>query len=156
MMMRANQRASAAGQRADALGETLATFADATPEAEDAAQAAEKALAVLNERVAAALPRDRRRAPGPGGRRRPSWSGWSGNGPRWPRCASRTAPPPWTRDLADARAALEQARTAERLAEEADRAARQALADGPQRAPLELARAAPPGTAAGARRGGRR
>jgi DNA repair protein SbcC/Rad50 len=56
MMVRANQRASAAGQRADALGETAATFADATPDAEHEAQAAEKALTVLNERVKQALP----------------------------------------------------------------------------------------------------
>ena len=43
-------------------------------------------------------------------------------------------------DLAAGRAALEQARTAEKVAEDADRKAREALADSPQRAPLERAR----------------
>jgi hypothetical protein len=43
-------------------------------------------------------------------------------------------------NLAVSRAALGKYRDAERLAEDADRAAREVLAHGPQRAPLELAR----------------
>jgi exonuclease SbcC len=139
MMMRANQRASAAGQRADALGETLATFTDATPEAEDAAQAAEKTLDVLNERVRLALPeidaarRDLAEATAELERMQ-----------RERATLAAVRVPDGTADLdthlADARTGLERARTAERQAAEADTAARQALADGPQRAPLELAR----------------
>ena len=139
MMMRANQRASAAGQRADALGETLATFADATGEAEDAAQVAEKALDVLNERVRLALPeidaasRDLADATGELERLERE---------RAALAAIRVPAETAAQDirLAEARQGLEQARAAERRASEADAAARRALAGGPQRAPLELAR----------------
>ena len=139
MMVQANQRASAAGQRADALGETAATFADATPDAEHEAQAAEKALTVLNERVKQALPeidaahRD--------------LAGATAELERLERERAALAAvrvPEGTAALdtrlAAARAGLEQARAAGRQAAEADTAARQALAGGPQRAPLELAR----------------
>ncbi|HET9971580.1 MAG TPA: SMC family ATPase [Streptosporangiaceae bacterium] len=139
MMMRANQRASAAGQRADALGETLATFADATPEAQDAAQAAEKTLDVLNERVRLALPeidaarRDLAEATAELERMRRE---------RATLAAVRVPEGTAALDthLAAARVRLDEARTAERQAADADTAARQALAGGPQRAPLELAR----------------
>jgi exonuclease SbcC len=139
MMTLANQRAGAAGQRADTLGETLATFADATPEADDAAQVAEKALDVLNERVRLALPeidaasRDLADAAAELERLERE---------RAALAAVRVPADTAALDtrVADARAALEQARTAERQAADADAAARQALAGGPQRAPLELAR----------------
>ncbi|HEU5388886.1 MAG TPA: SMC family ATPase [Streptosporangiaceae bacterium] len=139
MMMRANQRASAAGQRADALGETLATFADATPEAQDAAQAAEKTLDVLNERVRLALPeidaarRDLAEATAELERMQRE---------RAMLAAVRVPDGTAALDthLAAARVRLDEARTAERHAADADTAARQALAGGPQRAPLELAR----------------
>jgi len=139
MMMRANQRASAAGQRADALGETLATFADATPEAQDAAQAAEKTLDVLNERVRLALPeidaasRDLAEATAELERMQRE---------RATLAAVRVPEGTAALDthLAAARVRLDEARTAERQAADADTAARQALAGGPQRAPLELAR----------------
>ncbi len=139
MMVQANQRASAAGQRADALGETAAAFADATPDAEHEAQAAEKALTVLNERVKQAVPeidaahRD--------------LAGAAGELERLERERAALAAirvPDGTAALdtrlAQARKGLEQARAAERAAAEADTAARQALAGGPRRAPLELAR----------------
>jgi exonuclease SbcC len=139
MMVQANQRASAAGQRADALGETAATFADATPDAEHEAQAAEKALTVLNERVKQALPeidaahRD--------------LAGAADELERLERERAALAAirvPDGTAALdtrlAQAREGLEQARAAGRHAAEADTAARQALAGGPRRAPLELAR----------------
>jgi DNA repair protein SbcC/Rad50 len=139
MMMRANQRASAAGQRADALGETLATFADATPEAQDAAQVTEKALDALNERVRLALPeidaarRDLAEATAELERLERE---------RATLAAVRVPDGTAALDahLASARAELDQARTAERNAAEADTAARKALAGGPERAPLELAR----------------
>src|SRR5690349_12631060 len=139
MMMRANQRASAAGQRADALGETLATLADATPEAQDAAQAAEKTLDVLNERVRLALPeidaarRDLAEATAELERMQRE---------RATLAAVRVPEGTAALDthLAAARVRVDEARTAERQAADADTAARQALAGGPQRAPLELAR----------------
>jgi DNA repair protein SbcC/Rad50 len=139
MMVRANQRASAAGQRADALGETAATFADATPDAEHEAQAAEKALTVLNERVKQALPeidaahQDLARARDELERLERE---------RAALAAIRVPEGTAALDtrLAGAREGLEQARAAERHAAEADTAARQALAGGPRRAPLELAR----------------
>jgi hypothetical protein len=43
-------------------------------------------------------------------------------------------------DLGGSRSALEKAQAAERLAEQADSISRAALAEGPRRAPLELAR----------------
>ena len=139
MMMRANQRASAAGQRADALGETLAAFADATPEAEDAARAAEKALAVLNERVRQALPEieaaSRELAGATDELERLERERAALAAVRVPERHGRPGHRPGRGPLR-----LEQARAAERLAAEADTAARQALAGGPQRAPLELAR----------------
>ncbi len=139
MMVRANQRASAAGQRADALGETAATFADATPDAEHEAQAAEKALTVLNERVRQALPEIDAASR--------ALAGATEELERLERERAALAAirvPDGTAALdtrlAGAREGLEQARAAERRAAEADTAARQALAGGPRRAPLELAR----------------
>ena len=139
MMMRANQRASAAGQRADALGETLTTFADATPDAEHEAQTAEKTLTVLNERVRQALPeidaahRDLASATGELERLERERAALAAI-----RVPSDTAA--LDTQLAETRARLEHARAAERQAAQADTAARQALAGAPGRAPLELAR----------------
>jgi len=139
MMVRANQRASAAGQRADAIAETLGTFADATGEAEDAARAAETALARLAERVEAVLPQIRA-----------GQEELSAAEDRLRRLEAERAALAAVRmpdgiaaldaDLAAGRTALGRLQQAERLAGEADTAARQALARGPQRAPLEQAR----------------
>ncbi len=139
MMTRANHRAGAAGQRADALGETLATFADATPDAQDAAQRCEKALDVLNERVKRALPEieaaDRDLSAATAGLERLERERATLAAIRVPADAAALD----TR-LAAARVQVEQALMAESQATEADAGARQALAGGPQRAPLELAR----------------
>jgi DNA repair protein SbcC/Rad50 len=139
MMMRANQRASAAGHRADALAETLTTFADATPDAENTARAAEKTLVALNEQVKQALPEIDRASR--------ELAGAADELARMEReratlAAIRIPDDTAALDtrLGDARLRLERARTAERQATEADAGARQALTDGPQRAPLELAR----------------
>jgi exonuclease SbcC len=139
MMMRANQRANAAGQRTEAIAETLITLADATPEAEEAARAAETALAMLGQRVEAVLPQIR--------------AGQGDVSAAEDRlrqleteraCLAAVSIPDEVAgldaDLAASRAAAGKYRDAERLAEQADRAAREALARGPQRAPLELAR----------------
>jgi DNA repair protein SbcC/Rad50 len=139
MMERANQRASAAAQRAGTLTETVTALADATPEAEDAARAAEKVLASLSDRVEAARPQiqaaDTELAAAEAELVRLE-------GERTALAAVRI-PDKITAldaDLGASRSAVEEAREAERLAEEADRASRAALAGGPQRAPLELAR----------------
>jgi len=139
MMMRANQRAGDAGQRAETLDETLMTFGDATPEAQQAARAAQAALAGLSERVAAAQPQIHRAAQ--------ELSAAEADTRRLEQdrtALAATAVPediaPLDAGLAAARAARQRAHAAEDLALEADRAARAALADGPRRAPLELAR----------------
>jgi DNA repair protein SbcC/Rad50 len=139
MMVRANQRATAAGQRAEAIAETLITLADATPEAEDAARAAETALAVLGQQVEAVLPQihaGQGELSAADDRLRQLETEQA--------CLAAVSIPQEVAgldaDLAASRAAAAKYRDAERIAEEADRAARQALARGPQRAPLELAR----------------
>jgi exonuclease SbcC len=139
MMERANQRASIAAQRADTLTETVTTLADATPEAEEAARAAETTLAALARRVEAARPQIQA----------------AGNeltaaeadltrleNERTALAAVRIPDGAAALDanLNASRTAHDQAQAAERLAEEADRVSREALAGGPQRAPLELAR----------------
>jgi exonuclease SbcC len=139
MMMRANQRANVAAQRADTLTETLSAFADATPEAEDTARAAELTLVRLTERVEAARPQIRAA----------DTELTAAEGELVRHEGERTAlaavhipddVAALDADLGASRSALEQARASEKLAEEADRASREALASGPQRAPLELAR----------------
>ena len=139
MMMRANQRASVAGQRVATYGEELLGYGDATAEAERQARAAEEALDALGERVAAALPRlsarreelsaaeDRLR------RLRAEAAGLSAL--RVPDGVGQL-----DADIAASRSALRALKEAERAAEDADTTARATLADGPQRAPLELAR----------------
>jgi len=138
IMMRANQQASAAAQRADALDETLATFHDATQEAEDVAREAETALAALNERVDKALlqihvaAEELANAEDEFARLEREKSALAAV--RVPDGAASL-----DENLARTRADVEQALAAERLALDADADARQALASGPQRAPLELA-----------------
>jgi exonuclease SbcC len=140
MMMKANQRASVASQRASTYGEELLGYADATAEAEKSARAAETALVTLGERVTAALPligarqgelkaaeerlrRLRAEQAALSALRVPDGTGNLDAG------------------LASARADLQARTAAERSAEEADATARASLTAGPQRAPLELARA---------------
>lgn len=139
MMVRANQRANVAAQRAEALAETLSTLADATPEAEEAARSAETALAALSQRVEALLPQihaGQEEVSAAEDRLRQLES----------EQASLTAVSMpeevagLDAGLTAGRAALGKLRDAERLAEEADRVAREALVRGPQRVPLELAR----------------
>jgi DNA repair protein SbcC/Rad50 len=139
MMMRANQRASDAAKRAETLDETLASLGDATQDAEDAARANETALSRLAKRVDAAVPQI-------------SAVGQELGAAEaelaqldLDRAALAAVRIPGDVAALDAalgagRAALDQARGAEDRAAEADRAARAALADAPQRAPLELAR----------------
>jgi exonuclease SbcC len=139
MMMLARQRASVAAQQADTLTETLLAFADATQEAEDTARAVELALARLSEQVEAARPQiqaaDADLAAAEGELVRLEGE----------RTALTAVCVPddvagLDADLGAGRTAVAQARGAEKLAEEADRVSRAALASGPQRAPLELAR----------------
>ncbi len=139
MMVRANQRASVSAQRAETIAETLRGYADATPEAEEQARAAQTALAQLSARVAAALPEIRAEQEAllsAEDRLRQLYS------ERTLLTAIRTPDDAEALEagLAAGRAAAAKLREAERLAEEADKRARDALAQGPQRAPLELAR----------------
>lgn len=140
MMVKANQRASVAAQRAGTYADELRGYADATPEAEQAAGAAEAALAGLEERVTAAMPliaarRDELKAADERLRRTRA-EGAALAALRVPDGTSAL-----DADLAAARAAAEDSKAAGRAAEAADAAARDALARGPRRAPLELARA---------------
>jgi exonuclease SbcC len=140
MMMRANQRATVAAQRAGTYGEELAGYADATPEAESGARGAQDALARLGEQVKAALPlvsarQDELKAAD--GRLRQLRAETAAlSALRVPHGTGRL-----DADLAASRSSLAALRAAERAAEAADTDARDALAAGPQRAPLELARA---------------
>jgi exonuclease SbcC len=140
MMAKANQRASVAAQRVSTYGEELLGYADATAEAERSARAAEAALAGLRERVTATLPligarRDDLQAADDRLRRLRAEAA----------ALSALRVPDGTgtldADVTAARAGLEAGKAAERDAEDADAAARAALAGGPARAPLELARA---------------
>jgi len=140
MMAKANQRASVAAQRASTYSEELLGYADATPEAERSARAAEAALAGLGERVTATLPlisakREELKAADDRLRRLRAEAA----------ALSALRVPDGTgtldADVTAARADLEDRKAAERVAEDADAAARAALAAGPARAPLELARA---------------
>jgi DNA repair protein SbcC/Rad50 len=139
MMVRANQRASVAGQKAVTLDETLAAFADATPAAQDACRAAEQALAALSERVAVARPQlaaaDAERAAAEGELARLEQERAALAAVRIP-----GEVPELDAGLAAGRLAATAGRDAEAAAEAADRVARDALADGPDRAALELVR----------------
>jgi exonuclease SbcC len=140
MMMKANQRASVAAQRAGTYSEELLGYADATPEAEAAARAAEGALVSLGERVTAALPliaagRDARAAAEDRlGQLRAEAAALAAL--RVPDGVGQL-----DADLAAARSGRAVVLAGERLAEAADESARNELARGPRRAPLELARA---------------
>jgi DNA repair protein SbcC/Rad50 len=139
MMIRANQRASDAAKRAETLDETLATLDDATQDAEDAARANETALAELAERVEAAVPEinaaDKELAAAEADLVQLEQDRVALAAVRVPDDV-----PALGRRAGAARAVLDQARAAEGLALEDDRRARKALAEGPQRAPLELVR----------------
>jgi DNA repair protein SbcC/Rad50 len=138
MMMRANQRASVSAQRASTYGEELLSYADATSEAERSARAAETALVSLGERVMAALPvisarREELRAAEEQLRQlRADQAKLSAL--RFPDGTGKL-----DADLATGRADLETQMAAERVAEDADTAARDELSHGPARVPLELA-----------------
>jgi len=140
MMMKANQRDKLAGLRAGTYGEELLGYADATAGAEQAARAAETALAGLGERVRSALPliaERRAELADAEGRLRQLRAEAAA-------LAALRVPDGVGQLDADLTASLAQVtglRAAERAAEQADAAARDELARGPQRAPLELARA---------------
>ena len=139
MMMRANQRAGNAAQRAQVHAETLATLADATGEAVDAARAAEELLAGVKSRTEMAIPHIRAAEQDLAGAQATVAS------LREERDALAAVQVPGDVALLDeallaARRAVEQARAAEKSAEEADGTARAALGSGPQRAPLERIR----------------
>ena len=165
MMTRANNRDKIAGQRATTYGEELAGYADATAAAEQAARAAETGLARLGDRVEAVLPliTARREAliEAEGQLRRLRQEAAALAALRVPGGTERL-----DADLAASRTRAQALRSAEARAERADTAARDELARGPERAPLELARtrraeqvglqAAVPGLAADVEEGGER
>jgi exonuclease SbcC len=140
MMTEANRRASDANLRAGTYGEELLGYADATAGAEQAARAAEAALAGLGERVQAVLPLI--------GARRAELADAE---ERLRQLRAESAALAALRvpdgvgqldaDLTAGLARVTGLRAAERAAEQDDGAAREELAGGPQRAPLELARA---------------
>ena len=139
MMVRANQRASEAGQRAAALDETLVAFADATQQAQDAAATAQTTLERLAERAEAARPRiqaaDHELSAAEAELERLEQERIALAAVRVPDDVAEL-----DAGLSAARAAAQQAEAAEQRALAADQAARAALASGPRRAPLELAR----------------
>ena len=140
MMVKANQRDKMAGLRAGTYGEELLGYADATADAERAARAAEAALASLGDRVQAALPllaaRRDELADAEGGLRQLRAEAAALAALRVPDGVGQL-----DADLTASLARVTELRAAERAAEQADGAAREELAGGPQRAPLELARA---------------
>lgn len=139
MMMLANQRAASAELRASTIAETLRGYDDATDEALAAARAREVSLDELDDKVAAAMPKITAA--------RSSLAAATGrleslraehallSAPSVPDDAESL-----DTELGRARATLADLRSAERDAEEADGQARDALAAGPKRAPLEMAR----------------
>ena len=140
MMMRANQRASTAGQRADTIGESLLSYVDATEEAESRSHAAEIAFATLADQVGEVLPRIGERQAELSAAEVRLWQ------LRDEHAALTTLRVPDDVAALDAsllasRADLARLKGAELKAEEDDTSARASLAAGPQRAPLELARA---------------
>ena len=139
MMVQANQRASEARQRAATLADSLLKYSDATDEARGLAQARENDLARLGERVASELPRIRDSqaalTAAEASVRRLSDEHAALSGLRVP-----AGVPALAADLAASRASLHRLEEAERAAEKADAVARQALAEGPDRGPLLLAR----------------
>ena len=139
IMKRANQRASEAAQRAATWTETLAAYADATQDAQDTARAAEKALEDLQERVRVALPGIHS-----AGQEQAAAEEELARLEREQATLAAVQVPAGVAQLdtglAAAQAALARLRTAERAAGSDDTTARQALAAGPRRAPLERIR----------------
>ncbi|HTU77067.1 MAG TPA: SMC family ATPase [Trebonia sp.] len=139
MMVQANQRASEARQRAATLADSLLTYADATDEAHALAQARESDLAGLGERVASVLPQIHREqqqlatAEATVRRLRDEQAALSAL--RVP-----AGVPALAGDLARGQASLHRLEEAERTAEKDEASRRQALAAGPDRAPLLLVR----------------
>jgi exonuclease SbcC len=139
MMMQANQRSSAAAQRAETIGESLLTYADATEESERRSRAAEADLSALADRVSEILPRVQE-----------SKMRLSAAQERLGQLTAENAALAALRvpdgiavldaNLMASRADLAWLKNAEQEAEDADSAAREWLAAGPPRAPLELAR----------------
>ena len=139
MMMKANQRASAAAQRAETIGESLLTYADATEESEKQSRAAEDILARLADRVAETVPRITERQ-----------AQLSAIEDQLRRLHADHAALSVLRvpdgigaldaDLEAGRTAVARLKNDEQAAEQADTAVRESLAAGPQRAPLEFAR----------------
>ena len=139
MMMKANQRASAAAQRAETIGESLLNYADATEDSEKRSRAAQVTLTALADQVTQTLPRI--------GERQAELSAAE---ERLRRLRADHAALSVLRvpdDIAEldanltaSQAEVARLKKAEQEAEHADTAARQSLAAGPQRAPLELAR----------------
>ena len=139
MMMKANQRASVAAQRAETIGESLLAYADATEESEKQSRAAEDILARLADRVAETLPRIAER------QEKLSVAEDQLRRLRADHAALSALRVPdgivaLDADLAAGRTEVARLKTAEQGAEQADTAARESLAAGPQRAPLQLAR----------------
>jgi DNA repair protein SbcC/Rad50 len=139
MMMRANQRASAAAQHAQTLGESLFSYADATEEAEQNSRAAEAALATLADHVVQTLPRiaESQAALSAAESRLQQLS------TEHSALAAVQVPDDVTAldtNLLASRADVVRLKGAEQEAESVDTDARASLATGPQRAPLELAR----------------
>ena len=139
MMMRANQRASAAAQRAENIGELLVNYADATEDSHERSRAAQIALTALAGQVTQTVARISERQAELGAAE-----------DRLRRLRAEHAALSALRvpgDIAELDASLTagqaeaaRLRKAEQDAEDADTAARQSVAAGPQRAPLELAR----------------
>lgn len=139
MMIQANQRASAAAQRAGTIGESLLTYADATEESEGRSRAMETAFGTLAEQVSEILPHIQE-----------SRTRLSAARDRLGQLTAENAALVALRvpdgiaaldaNLMASRTDLARLADAERAAEGADSAARERLAAGPQRAPLELAR----------------
>lgn len=139
MMIQANQRASAAAQRAGTIGESLLAYADATEEAERRSRTQEAALSALADQVSEILPRIQE-----------SKTRLSAAQDRLGQLTAENAALVALRvpdgiavldaNLTAGRADLARLADAEREAEGADSVAREWLAAGPQRAPLELAR----------------
>jgi len=139
MMVKANQRASTAAQRAETIGESLISYADATEESENQSRAAEVRLVTLVERVAEILPRIGER------QAELSVAEESLRRLRAEHAALSVLQVPdgigaLDADLAAGRARVAQFKDAELESERADTAARESVAAGPQRAPLQLAR----------------
>jgi exonuclease SbcC len=139
MMEKANQRAAEAAQRADFIKDQLLGYAEATPAAEDRARAREASLVQLAGRVDTVLPRIRE-----------AQQELSAADDRLRRLQAEQGALAMVRvpdetgtldaSLTSSRDAVQRRRVAEQEAEDADAAARAALAASPERAPLLMIR----------------